>query len=187
MFARALLVESYAISPGVVGVLLGAVALAALPGKMLARPWLAGHARELLVVLGIAAALLTALFGIVRPGAAASTAILVWMQSSALAPTTRPLRTTSGSPTRPEPLHPVHRHDVRAIGGSSRGVAVAMRQKQQSRPPEAGPLRARLLLPGESSSGQCGDPDLVLDEAVLLVQRAQCSCTRRSSSTARKR
>lgn len=96
MFARALLVESYAISPGVVGVLLGAVALAALPGKMLARPWLAGHARELLVVLGIAAALLTALFGIVRPGAAASTAILAWMQSSALAPTTRPLRTTSG-------------------------------------------------------------------------------------------
>ena len=43
---------------------------------MLARPWLAGHARELLVVLGIAAALLTALFGIVRTSATASTAIL---------------------------------------------------------------------------------------------------------------
>ena len=39
--------------------------------------------------------------------------------------------TTSGSPTRPEPLHPVHRHDVRAIGGSSRGVAVAMRQTRE--------------------------------------------------------
>ena len=100
MIAGGLLVESYAISPGVVGVLLGAVALAALPGKMLARPWLAGHARELLVVLGIAAALLTALFGIVRPGAAASTAILAWMQSSALAPTTRPLRTSSRRPSR---------------------------------------------------------------------------------------
>jgi predicted MFS family arabinose efflux permease len=76
VFAGALLVESYSVSPGVVGVLLGAAALAALPGNMLARPWLAGHARELLVVLGVAAALLTALFGIVRPGAAASTAIL---------------------------------------------------------------------------------------------------------------
>jgi predicted MFS family arabinose efflux permease len=76
VFAGALLMESYAISPWVVGVLLGAAALAALPGNMLARPWLAGHARELLVVLGIAAALLTALFGIVRPSAAASTAIL---------------------------------------------------------------------------------------------------------------
>src|SRR5215204_4810111 len=46
-----------------------------------------------------------------------------------LTPTMRlPNWTTSGSPTRPEPLHPVHRHDVRAVGGSSRGVAVAMRQ-----------------------------------------------------------
>jgi predicted MFS family arabinose efflux permease len=76
VFAGALLVESYSLSPGVVGVLLGAAALAALPGNMLARPWLAGHARELLVLLGVAAALLTALFGMVRPGAAASTAIL---------------------------------------------------------------------------------------------------------------
>ena len=76
VFAGALLVESYSVSPGVVGLLLGAAALAALPGNMLARPWLAGHARELLVVLGVAAALLTALFGMARPGAAASTAIL---------------------------------------------------------------------------------------------------------------
>src|SRR5829696_6463208 len=71
VFAGALLVESYSVSPGVVGVLLGVVALAALPGNMLARPWLTGHARELLVVLGLAAALLVAVFGIVRPGAAA--------------------------------------------------------------------------------------------------------------------
>lgn len=76
VFAGALLVESYSVSPGLVGVLLGAAALAALPGNMLARPWLAGHARELLVLLGLAAALLTVLFGIVRPGAAPSTAIL---------------------------------------------------------------------------------------------------------------
>jgi len=76
VFAGALLVEAYSVSPGVVGLLLGAVALAALPGNMLARPWLTGYARELLVVLGLAAALLVAVFGIARPGAAASTAIL---------------------------------------------------------------------------------------------------------------
>ena len=76
VFAGALLIESYSLSPAVVGLLLGGAALAALPGNMLARPWLAGHARELLVLLGLAAALLTALFGIVRPGAGASTAIL---------------------------------------------------------------------------------------------------------------
>jgi DHA1 family inner membrane transport protein len=76
VFAGALLIESYSLAPAVVGLLLGGAALAALPGNMLARPWLAGHARELLVLLGLAAAMLTALFGIVRPGAAASTAIL---------------------------------------------------------------------------------------------------------------
>jgi MFS transporter, DHA1 family, inner membrane transport protein len=76
VFAGALLVESYSVSPGVVGVLLGAAALAALPGNVLARPWLAAQTRELLVVLGVAAALLTVLFGAVRPGVATSTAIL---------------------------------------------------------------------------------------------------------------
>jgi predicted MFS family arabinose efflux permease len=76
LFAGALLIESYSVSPGLVGLLLGAAALAALPGNMLARPWLGGHARELLVLLGLAAALLTALFGFLRPGAAGSTAIL---------------------------------------------------------------------------------------------------------------
>ena len=76
VFAGALLVESYSVSPGVVGLLLGAAALAALPGNVLARPWLAGHTRELLVVLGVAAALLTVLFGTVRPGVAISTAIV---------------------------------------------------------------------------------------------------------------
>ena len=76
VFAAALLVESYSVSPGVVGLLLGAVALAALPGNVLARPWLEGYARELLVALGLAAALLVAAFGVVRPGPAASTGIL---------------------------------------------------------------------------------------------------------------
>lgn len=76
VFAGAFLVESYSVSPALVGVLLGAAALAALPGNILARPWLAGRARELLVVLGLAAAALTVVFGTVRHGAAVSTAIL---------------------------------------------------------------------------------------------------------------
>ena len=76
VFAGALLIESYSLSPAVVGLMLGGAALAALPGNKLARPWLAGYARELLVLLGLAAAMLTALFGIVRPGAAVSGAIL---------------------------------------------------------------------------------------------------------------
>jgi len=76
VFAGALLVESYSVSPAVVGLLLGVAALAALPGNVLARTWLPGHTRELLVLLGIAAALLTVLFGTVRPGVATSTAIM---------------------------------------------------------------------------------------------------------------
>jgi MFS transporter, DHA1 family, inner membrane transport protein len=76
VFAGALLVETYSVSPGVVGLLLGAAALAALPGNVLARPWLARQPRELLVLLGVAAALLTVLFGTVRPGVPASTALL---------------------------------------------------------------------------------------------------------------
>ena len=76
VFAGALLVESYSVTPAVVGALLGMAALGALPGNVLARPWLARQARPLLVVLGTAAAVLTVLFGTVRPGAAASTAIM---------------------------------------------------------------------------------------------------------------
>jgi hypothetical protein len=45
--------------------------------------------------------------------------------------------TSSGSATWPDPLHPVHGHDVGAcelpIGGSSSTVAVATRQRQQRR------------------------------------------------------
>ena len=76
VFAGALLVESYSVSPAVAGTLLGAAALAALPGNVLARRWLAGHTRELLVVLGVAAAVLTTLLGTLRIDVATSTAIM---------------------------------------------------------------------------------------------------------------
>jgi len=74
VYAGALLVESYDLSPGTVGLLLGAAAIAAFPGNFLARRWLSGSARELLVVLGLSAAAITAIFGTVRPGPVVSAA-----------------------------------------------------------------------------------------------------------------
>ena len=74
VYAGALLVESYDLAPGTVGLLLGAAAIAAFPGNFLARRWLSGSARELLVVLGLSAAAITAIFGTVRPGPVVSTA-----------------------------------------------------------------------------------------------------------------
>jgi predicted MFS family arabinose efflux permease len=74
VYAGALLIESYDADPGTVGLLLGAAAIAAFPGNLLARRWLSGSSRELLVVLGLSAAAITAVFGTVRPGLAASAA-----------------------------------------------------------------------------------------------------------------
>ena len=74
VYAGALLVESYDLAPGTVGLLLGAAAIAAFPGNFLARRWLSGSARELLVVLGLTAAAITAIFGTVRPGPVVSAA-----------------------------------------------------------------------------------------------------------------
>jgi predicted MFS family arabinose efflux permease len=74
VYAGALMIESYDADSGTVGLLLGAAAVAAFPGNFLARRWLSGSSRELLVVLGLSAAAITAVFGTVRPGLAASTA-----------------------------------------------------------------------------------------------------------------
>jgi predicted MFS family arabinose efflux permease len=74
VYAGALMIESYDADPGTVGLLLGAAAIAAFPGNLLGRRWLSGSSRELLVVLGLSAAAITAVFGTVRPGLAASTA-----------------------------------------------------------------------------------------------------------------
>ena len=40
-------------------------------------------------------------------------------------PVARLVWTTSGSPTRPEPLHPVHRHDVRARSEQARAASLS--------------------------------------------------------------
>jgi DHA1 family inner membrane transport protein len=74
VYTGSLLVESYGAAPGAVGLFLGVAAIAAFPGNFLARRWLAGSSRELLVVLGLAAAAITAAFGTVRPGLALSAA-----------------------------------------------------------------------------------------------------------------
>lgn len=79
VYAGSLLVESYDTAPGTVGLVLGAAAIAAFPGNFLARRWLAGSARGLLVVLGLTAAAITAVFGIVRPGLGVSTAIFTFL------------------------------------------------------------------------------------------------------------
>ena len=75
VYAGALLIESYHAAPGTVGLLLGAAAIAAFPGNFLVRRWLSGSARELLIVLGLSAAAITAVFGTVRPGLLLSTGI----------------------------------------------------------------------------------------------------------------
>lgn len=73
VYAGALLVESYDAAPGTVGLLLGAAAIAAFPGNFQVRRWLSGSARELLKVLGLSAAAITAVFGTARPGLLLST------------------------------------------------------------------------------------------------------------------
>lgn len=67
VFAGALVVESYGATPGTAGLVLGAAAVAYLPGNFLARRWVGSHARELLAGLPLIAAAIVALFGAYRP------------------------------------------------------------------------------------------------------------------------
>lgn len=75
VYAGALLIESCDAGPGTVGLLLGVAAVAAFPGNVLVRRWLSDSARELLIVLGLSAAAITAVFGTIRPGLLLSTGI----------------------------------------------------------------------------------------------------------------
>ncbi len=72
VYAGALFIQSYGLSTGEAGLLLGAAALGYFPGTLLARRHVERHARTLLIVLGLAAAAGTALLGLVRPSPAAS-------------------------------------------------------------------------------------------------------------------
>jgi len=74
-FAGALMAESYGISPGLVGVVLAAGAVAYFPGSMLARRRAQAAPRPLLVLLGAMLAALVAVFGAVRPDLGFSVAL----------------------------------------------------------------------------------------------------------------
>jgi DHA1 family inner membrane transport protein len=67
VFAGALFVESYDVSPGTAGLLLGLGVIAYLPGNFLARRWVGGSARTLLALLPIVAAGLVVVLGVWRP------------------------------------------------------------------------------------------------------------------------
>jgi predicted MFS family arabinose efflux permease len=68
VYSGALLVDSYGLSLRATGAALGLVFVAYLPGTILFRRWVFGHARRLLVLLGLAGATTAALIGTVRPG-----------------------------------------------------------------------------------------------------------------------
>ncbi len=76
VYAGALLVESYGVSTATAGVVLGAAAVAYLPGNMLARRHVEGSARQLAAATPLVGAVLVVLFGAVRPATAVSGALL---------------------------------------------------------------------------------------------------------------
>lgn len=80
VFAGALMIETYAIGAGTAGLLLGAGAAAYLPGNFLARRWLAGSGRHLLVGFALALAVGAVLLGAVR-----SALWLTWVVFAVLA------------------------------------------------------------------------------------------------------
>jgi DHA1 family inner membrane transport protein len=75
VYSGALFIQSYGLSTGETGLLLGAAALGYFPGTLLARRHAERHTRTLLILLGLAAAAGTALLGLVRPSPAASLAL----------------------------------------------------------------------------------------------------------------
>jgi predicted MFS family arabinose efflux permease len=83
VYAGALLLDAYPVSPALVGVLLGAAAAAYIPGTLLMRRWVDVHARAMLVILGATLAVGVAAFGFVRPsiwGSAVLFAALLFLQ-----------------------------------------------------------------------------------------------------------
>jgi MFS transporter, DHA1 family, inner membrane transport protein len=76
VFAGALLVQSYGVSVGTAGLLLGAAAAAYVPGNFVVRRWVDRSSRPLLVWLPLVAAGAVALFGSYRPALGTSALIL---------------------------------------------------------------------------------------------------------------
>ena len=67
VFIGALFVESYGLSSGETGLVLGAGALVLIPGNLLFRRWVDDHGRALLVALALGAAVTVAVLGAFRP------------------------------------------------------------------------------------------------------------------------
>jgi len=67
VFVGALFVESYGLSSGETGLVLGSGALVLIPGNLLFRRWVDHHGRALLVVLALGAAVTVAVLGAFRP------------------------------------------------------------------------------------------------------------------------
>ena len=67
VFIGALFVESYGLSSGETGLVLGAGALVLIPGNLLFRRWVDHHGRALLVALALGAAVTVAVLGAFRP------------------------------------------------------------------------------------------------------------------------
>jgi predicted MFS family arabinose efflux permease len=72
VYIGALVIESYDLSTGTTGLVLGAAAAAYFPATLLARRHIVNHARPMLIGLGLTASVGTGLLGTVMPGAAFS-------------------------------------------------------------------------------------------------------------------
>jgi predicted MFS family arabinose efflux permease len=122
-FSGALMVESYGPSPGLVGLLLAAAAVAYFPGNRLARRGASESPRRLLALLGPGLAVSAAVFGAVRPGlwfSVAMFALIVMLAGG---------RTLAGSAAGLEaaPRHEVSTMSIRAAAmqlGIVAGAAV---------------------------------------------------------------
>jgi predicted MFS family arabinose efflux permease len=76
VYAGAFLLDSYGLSPGAAGLVLGAAAAGYFPGTLLARRWVERHARSMLVGFGLAAAATVIAFTTLRPSPAGSAVLL---------------------------------------------------------------------------------------------------------------
>ena len=108
VYAGALFIESYGLSLGATGLMLGAAAAAYFPGTLLARRFVERDARRILIRAGFIASAGTAAFGALRPAAWVSAALFALIVSVAAA------RALAGSSLGLQ-LAPAHRVAVGSI------------------------------------------------------------------------